>query len=68
MAFQATQADSPDGGVSEVTETLDVSCSVQSQVYVLIKYWNKRTQQRHAQFRNVPTESEIEIPQTQKTT
>ena len=68
MAFQATQADSPDGGVSEVTETLDVSCSVQSQVYVLIKYWNKRIQQRHAPFRNVPTESEIEIPQTQKTT
>ena len=27
---------------------------VQSQPYVLMKYWNKRTQQGHTQFRNVP--------------
>ena len=33
MAFQATQADSPDNCVSEVTEILDVSYSVQSQAY-----------------------------------
>ena len=30
------------------------SCSVQSQAYVLMKYWNKRTQQEHTQFQNVP--------------
>ena len=54
MASQATQADSPKSGV--VAEMiLDVSCSVQWQAYVLIKHWTKRTQQRHAQFRNVPT-------------
>ena len=43
MAFQATQGDGSDGSVSEVTQILDVSCSFQSQAYVLMKYLNENT-------------------------